>query len=229
RVATPADAETTWGAVRFVVDLLRSRRMLRERFPHALSEGAEGAFCRWLRGEGGDGPGLSPTARERIPAAFAAPPARVRQLYRLREDLRHAFPLALTPAGRRDFFQWLTAHGGQEHGLRAEEMWWFLLECDEDPPRELVHSYGLHAGWQRRFPDGLTVFGREAFADWRREPHGLVASWLDPLRWPVSLTPLDVVRLGYSAHESWLRVVPGAVVGGDGTRALGAWILRTWQ
>src|SRR5206468_3977015 len=145
RLATAADAETTWGAVRFVVDLLRSRRTLRERFPHALSEGAEGAFCRWLRGEGGDGLGLSPT--------------------------------------------------GQERGVRPEELWWFLLECDEDPPRELVRSYGLHAAWQRRFLDGLTVFGREAFTAWLRELHGIDASWLDPSRWPVSLTPLDEIRL----------------------------------
>src|SRR5438552_2197239 len=227
RLATAADAETTWGAVRFVVDLLRSRRTLRERFPHALSEGAEGAFCRWLRGEGGDGLGLSPTARERIRAAFAAPPARVRKLYRLREDLRHAFPLALTPAGRREFFQWLTAHGRQEQGVRPEELWWFLLECDEDPPRELVRSYGLHAGWQRRFPDGLAVFGREAFTDWLRERHGIDASWLDPSRWPVSLTPLDEVRLGYAAHETWRRAVPDAFVDVDGERA-GVYRVGLW-
>ena len=229
RLATAADAETTWGAVRFVVDLLRSRRTLRERFPHALSEGAEGAFCRWLRGEGGDGLGLSPTARERIRAAFAAPPARVRQLYRLREDLRHAFPLALTPAGRREFFQWLTAHGRQEQGVRPEELWWFLLECDEDPPRELVRSYGLHAAWQRRFPDGLTVFGRETFTAWLRERHGIDASWLDPSRWPVSLTPLDEIRLGYAAHETWRRAVPDAFVEVDGMRALVAWLRRQGQ
>src|SRR5439155_257083 len=176
-------------------------------------------------------PGLSAdhAARERIRAAFAAPPARVRQLYRLREDLRHAFPLALTPAGRREFFQWLTAHGRQEQGVRPEELWWFLLECDEDPPRELVRSYGLHAGWQRRFPDGLAVFGREAFTDWLRERHGIDASWLDPSRWPVSLTPLDEVRLGYAAHETWRRAVPDAFVDVDGMRALVAWLRRQGQ
>ena len=132
RNAGAADAETSWGAVRFVVDLLRMRSPLPERFPKALSEGARGAFCRWLLAEGGDALGLTVSAKDSIGAAFAAlPGARVRQVYEQRDDIRHRFPLGLTPAGRREFFQWLVTHGRQEHDLRPEEIWWFLLECQE--------------------------------------------------------------------------------------------------
>jgi GT2 family glycosyltransferase/glycosyltransferase involved in cell wall biosynthesis len=226
RRATPAEAETRWGAVRFVVDLLRGDASLRKRFPHALSEGVNGAFCRWLDGEGGDALGLSETARERVAAAFMATPGRhVLQIYRLRGDLRRAFPLGLTPAGRRELLQWLTAHGCREGLLRLEEVWWFLLECAEDPAREVVRSYELHPEWQRMFPDALTIFGREAFAHWLQERHGITdAPWLDPARWPVSLTPLEEIRLGYAAHERWRRSVPDALVDHDRLRVLVAWL-----
>jgi GT2 family glycosyltransferase/glycosyltransferase involved in cell wall biosynthesis len=226
RLAIAADAETSWGAVRLVIDLLRGNESLRKRFPHALSDGPDGAFCRWLRDEGGSALGLSPAAREHIAIAFARRPGkRARQIYELRDDLRHAFPLGLTPAGRRELFQWLMSYGWSEHRLRREEIWWFLLECQEDPTRELLRSYGLHAAWQRRFPDGLTVFGCDAFAEWLRERYGIVDSaWLHPDSWSLSLTPLEQIRLGYAAHETWQRTIPDAFVDGNRMRMLVAWL-----
>lgn len=224
--ATAGDAETTWGAVRFVVDLLRTDPTLRAAFPLALSEGVDGAFCRWLCGEGGDTLRLSPRARAQVHATFSRQPGRrVRQIYELRDDLRQTFPLGLTPAGRRELFRWLVVHAPGEHGVRPEETWWFLLECAENPEREIVRTYGLRADWQRCFPDGLTVFGGEALAAWLRERHGIGdAPWLIPSRWPVSLTPLEEIRLGYAAHETWRRAVPDAFADGAGVRALVAWL-----
>src|SRR5262249_52367734 len=37
-----------WAAARFILQTIRSMPDLRARFPHALSDGPDGTYCRWL-------------------------------------------------------------------------------------------------------------------------------------------------------------------------------------
>ena len=78
-----ADPET---AASFILHLLRTDTSLRTAFPRALSEGPEGAFCRWLCSpEALTRYDLPATAQTTIRKAFQArPSARIRQVYEQR-------------------------------------------------------------------------------------------------------------------------------------------------
>jgi GT2 family glycosyltransferase/glycosyltransferase involved in cell wall biosynthesis len=220
-------AESPWGAARFALHLLRTLPHLRRQYPRALSEGPSGDFCRWLSTVVVSCYGLEPAAAEHIAEAFRLKPAyRIRQVYELRADLRRAFPLALTPAGRKPFFIWLVAHGKLEYGLRDEQIWWFLQECDEDPGRELAHIYLITPEWQRRFPDAPTVFGRPRFLQWLRQHYDIDDSWLDSLRWPSRLDPLQELSLAYASREHWRITEPHALANPRETRRLAEWLRR---
>ncbi len=178
---SPASITGPLAAARFCIDLLRTRPDLRRRFPHALSEGREGVFARWLTTEGARLYGLTSEACVAIGDAFAGGLSdRARQTYLLREDLQRAFPLALTPAGRRDLLlRWLLTERTTQPALGLENIWWFALECAEDPARELIATYRFTPEWQRIHPDGLTVFGRAKLADWLARSYRLEGDWLD--------------------------------------------------
>jgi GT2 family glycosyltransferase len=131
--------DDTWSAVRYIIDLLRTRSDLHRRFPRALSEGAGGDFVKWIATDGGDAFLLSEITREKIAAAFRdSVSARARQAFCCRDDLKERFPLGLTPIHRRDLFLWFMSQGRFEYDLRLEEIWWLFLESDEDPSRELL-------------------------------------------------------------------------------------------
>ncbi len=188
------------------IDLLRARPQLRRRFPHALSAGASSGFARFLARDGVFGRRLSPRARKAIALAFRSDlGGAVRHAFTVREDLRANFPLGLTPAGWPEFIGWLFQHGAKEHGLRPEMIWWFALESMENPAAELVRTYRFMPEWQRAVPDGLTVFGRDELVAWIRATYGLEASWLDPVTWPVAMTPAQQIRLAYARREPWQR------------------------
>ncbi|SDC31669.1 class I SAM-dependent methyltransferase [Belnapia rosea] len=215
-----------WSAARLILDLLRGRRDLRMRFPRALSEGADGAFARWLRTEGGDALGLSPERRGHLHAAFAQEPsARVMQAYMWRDDIRTIFPLGLLPSGRRGLASWLLSHG-TEAKLRHEEIWWFLLRTAEDPSGALIRTYRFTPGWQQAHPAGLTVFGRERFAAWLSERHGIPPDtvWLRPENWRTGLTPAEEIRLAYAASPSWREAHPNAFDTEQGAHGLLHWL-----
>ncbi|MBV8586834.1 MAG: hypothetical protein JO308_11160, partial [Verrucomicrobia bacterium] len=119
---SPDTINTTWSAARFCIDLLRNRAELRQRFPHALSDGGSGGFAGWITTDGGDEFRLSESARLKIKEAFERTlSARARQIFFARPDVRAAYPLGLTPPGRRDLFRWFICFGQIEHGLRLEE------------------------------------------------------------------------------------------------------------
>ena len=173
-----ADPET---AASFILHLLRTDTSLRAAFPRALSEGPEGAFCQWLCSpEALTRYDLPATAQTTIRKAFEARlSARIRQVYELRPDLQWSYLLAYLPAGRARFFRWLIAEGREQYEFSNPEIWWFLIECDEDPARELIRTYKISAWWQRFFPDALTPVGWERFASWLESRHGIDAHGLD--------------------------------------------------
>ena len=223
---TPETISDLWSAARFCIDLLRSRADLRARFPDALTAGGGGDFAVWLQQEGGQRFALTPAALEAIGETFAQRPAeRIRQTFFLDHDLLRRFPLGLTPAGRRGLARWLMREGvgdvkslrkvridGLRRAFRIEEIWWFLLECAESPARELVRTYNFTPDWQRLFPDGLTIFGREKLADWLAGSFQLDDEWSKPIRWPITLTAAQQIRLAYGHRPFWRHHHPEAFV-----------------
>ncbi len=223
----PGRITDAWSAARWIIDLLRSRRDLRRRFPDALGAGADGAFAAWLDGEGSRSLGLPEAARGAVREAFAADlSAEPRQLFLWRNDVRSAFPLGLMPGSRGDLACWMLRHGVTDEGQRLEAAWWFILRCLEDPAAELVRTYRFSPDWQQAHPTALTVFGRDAFSGWLAERYGLSADtvWLDPTRWPTGLSAADELRLAFAAEPGWRAAHPDGLTHEEGAAALLGWL-----
>ena len=202
---SPSEIKDIWSAARFCIDTLRTHAHIRKQFPNALSAGPSGAFGQWIQSGGADLFSLSAVARNAIQQALGAGLSNdVRQMYLVREDLQRAFPLALTPAGRREFFSWIL----DASGLRLETIWWFFLECDENPARELVQTFLFRPEWQRTVPDGVTIFGRAKLASWLAQAYGLNADWVNPTLWPVIGTAAEQIRLAYAVRQEWQLAHP---------------------
>ena len=203
--AAPERIDNEADAVRFLVALLRARLDLRRRFPEALSDGAEGTFAAWLAGDGAAELDLPHEALAPIAAAFRADPgARIRQLRLIRGDVAFQHPLALTPAGAGDLLAAVAADGtlGGEP-VDPGCLWWFLLSVAERPAAGLIETFLFTPVWQRLFPDGITLFGRRALADWLVTAFGIADDWADPTRWPAPLTPSEQIRLAHAARGAW--------------------------
>lgn len=99
------------------------------------------------------------------------------RVYELREDLRQAFPLAFTPAGRRDFLAWFVNHGMAEFGVTIDEVLAAFREQDATPDRGLIYCYRLQPDWQARFPRALTSDWAR-FVDFIRQTFSLDSRWL---------------------------------------------------
>ena len=94
-------------------------------------------------------------------------------------DLQRSYLLPYIPAGRARFFRWLIAEGREQYGFSNPEIWWFLIECDEDHSRELIRLYKVSTWWQRFFPDALTPVGWQRFASWLESRYAITAHSLD--------------------------------------------------
>jgi glycosyltransferase involved in cell wall biosynthesis len=222
--ADPAQAETgPDGAARFVLGLLVSRPELRRRFPTALSDGPDGAYCRWLTTDNG----LSAVAATNVRAAFESDPAeRVRRVYEFRPDMRTALPFGMTPQQRGEYLDWLLTHGAAEMGVTPEQALWFLLRTDETPDRGLVPTYLLNADWQARVPHGLTAFGWNELLRFLRTERGLRGRWQEGLPTPQMYCPWDqLTLLRYARPELDATFPLDAARAGDATAVL-AWLDR---
>ncbi len=214
-----------WSAARWCLDLLRTRHDLRLKFPQALSAGGSGEFAQWLKEEGRSLFGLPPGWEALVDALFSHnPSARARQIFLYRSDVRQVMPHGLTPIGQRELLRWFARHGRPEFGLRREEIWWLFWEAAEQPARELVRAYLFTPDWQRRYPDGLTVFGRNAFAAWFAATYRIHAPWTQPAAWPMVPTPAQQLRMAYLARAPWRLAVPGALGDAAQARELIEWL-----
>ncbi len=224
--AVAADAiADRWGAARFCIDLLRRRPDLRQRFADAWSAGVDGAFARWLRGPGAVELSLpGPVQAHLLDALGAGLADRARQSFLSLEMPRAALPHGLTPAGLRDALRWFMRYGRHDAGLRLEEVWWLLLDAASDPVRELMLAHAFTPAWQERHPDGLTVFGREAFAAWFADEYGAGGAWLRACDWPQWQTPALQVRTAWQARAAWRAAHPQALRDEATARALLAWL-----
>jgi glycosyltransferase involved in cell wall biosynthesis len=170
-VWSPADAEgSVDGAARFASGMLRNSRKLRRRFPNAISDGEEGAFCEWLCSNAAMKLGLSHRAVENICRAFRSDPGkRVLELYLRSPKLRDRFPHGLLPVGQKKFVRWLLREGRAKHNLSAAEILWFLHETAEQVPQMVLKTWLIDRAWQKRFPEGPTSSGKEEFLAWLRK------------------------------------------------------------
>lgn len=169
-VWSPADAEgSVDGAARLASGMLRNSGRLRRRFPAAISEGEDGAFCEWLCTSAAVELGLSHRAVENITTAFRSDPGkRVLELYLRSPKLQGRFPHGLLPVGQKRFVKWLLREGRAKHNLSAAEILWFLHETAEQVPQMVFKTWLINLSWQQRFPAGPTSAGKEEFLAWLR-------------------------------------------------------------
>jgi glycosyltransferase involved in cell wall biosynthesis len=212
-------------AARYCIDLLRTRWELRSKFPRALSSGAQGDFAKWITSTGGDELLLSEEAGSHIKAAFERGlSSRARQAFWFRINFRSTFQLGLMPGIRSDLFRWFMRHGRTEGDLKLEEIWWLFLEALENPAKELVRTYLFTPELQELHPNGLTIFGKSAFATWLAENFIIPGNVPNPSEWPVDMTPAQEIRLTYYAREDWQKKHPEALITLDGARGLLNWL-----
>jgi len=235
--ADPGEAEVdVAGAARFVLGLLASPRHLCP--PRVLSDGVHGHFARWLLSDESRerlGLDLSPRAVENIRAAFEAGyRARADRLYELRDDVREAIPLALTPAQRGAYLEWCVAYGRHECDPLA--LLWSLFEHDEADDRGLVATYLVQPRWQRAVPHGLTRFGWDELKRWLAAEYGLRGAWFRRAALAPRYGPWDELALLLDAkpelardfpHEAARAGKPGPVLGWLASRRLVAG--RRWE
>lgn len=220
-----SDVKDLWSAARFCIDLWRSRPDLRAQLPAGLAGGPQGGLGTWLRQSGIGELGLDAGCWQHVSAALNADlAARARQNFVTSRMLMSVLPHGLTPAGRRALFRWFAGCGLVEMRLRPEEVWWLLLEAERNPSRELMLAHAFTPAWQQQHPDGLTVFGRDAFANWFSSAYGALGSWVDPSSWPEWEDAADQIRVSYSCREAWRAAHPNALHDERSARALLAWL-----
>ena len=170
-VWSPADAEgSVDGAARLASGMLRNSRRLRRRFPTAISEGEDGAYCEWLCTTAAMKLGLSRRAVENISTAFRSDPGkRVLELYLRSPKIQGRFPFGLLPVGQKRFVKWLLREGRAKHNLSAAEILWFLHETAEQVPQMVFKTWLINLAWQKRFPAGPTSAGKEELLRWLRQ------------------------------------------------------------
>ncbi len=199
-------------AARFCIDLWRRRPDLRLRFPVGLSSNRTGAFGRWLEAGGGAELKLADAAVEQVLALLESGFSdRARQAFITHPIVCAALPHGLTPAGMRDLFRWFMRCALIDSQLQAEEVWWLFLQAAEHPARELAQAYCFAPAWQQAQPEGKTVFGRVAFADWFKAEYGASGPWTDPSRWPDWQAPDTQIRIAYWARPAWREAHPLAL------------------
>jgi glycosyltransferase involved in cell wall biosynthesis len=222
----PGDVSDRWSAARFLIDLWRKRSDLRTRFPLAFEPGQQhGEFAQWLQDEGAAALGLNNSALLLLLDALSANLAdSARQAFLSNLALSSTLPHGLTPTGMPRLFRWLLRHGADESDLRLEELWWLFLQAAQNPARELMLAYAFAPTWQKLHPDGLTVFGRDAFCVWFASEYGASGSWIDPLNWPTWETPALQIRSAYWARSLWRVTHPDALTDDVRASALLAWL-----
>lgn len=221
----PSDVLDEWSAARFLVDLWRHRADVRARFPAAILERGVPSFEAWLRAEGAAELGLTGAAvallTDVLHAGFAD---KARQAFLASDKLVSVLPHGLTPVGLRELLRWFSTHGMSDAGLRPEEVAWLALEASQDPRRELMLAYTFAPAWQQVHPDGMTVFGRDAFAAWFAAEYGATGAWVDPSGWPEWEAPATQIRTSYWARDGWRAAHPMALSDETAARAFLAWL-----
>ena len=208
------------GGAHILLELIRRRRDLRERFPRALSEGAAGAFAAWVRSEGLALLGLGPDKAAWIDAAFSSDlGAASRQHLLMNDALQVSQPLFLLPEGRAEACRVLFADC-EAGRLTREDIWWFLIQNAESSLSALCETWAVIPSWQTEVPDGGTVFGVGRLARWVGETYGALDPGLYAQDYPAIMSDAAQVRLAYGARSDWAGRFPEAMTDAVQARAL---------
>ena len=167
-------------AAHFVLRVFRQSRWLRWRFPGALAEGAGGGLERWFSTRGVRKFKLSPLAQKKIRGVFRRPPgARIYDVFLQDRALQKLYPLALVPAGQREFLGWLSTHGRVDQKLDDHEILWFLHASAEHAGDGIALCYLVNPEWQAMFPPPVTGDGWESFLHWLQQRHPALTTGKD--------------------------------------------------
>ena len=211
--ADKVDSPTS--AARFVIDLLRSRSDIRDRFPFALSDGVEGEFVKWLKEGALEDLGGAGSAKANVIAAYELGlAAKAKQAVLFEYSLRTNEPLLFLPAGRSSLIKALF-NAVKASALPPEAAWWCLIELAERPELALIFTWQHTPSWQEKFPNGITRFGRRDFAAWIRASFPVDRQALDASQWPEVLDPADQIRLAYNTSTIWRTSFPDATTNRD--------------
>ena len=194
---------------RFVLDTIRYRADVRDRFRERLTGGSGGPFALWLResAERWKIPRLDRSVFDAIIDEGLSSAALIAlQIYA--GDTGQPCE-ALLPGRRRTLVRILfdTVAIGK---LSREAAWWLLIELEEAPQRGTVWGWLINPDWQRKHPIGIATSGRQAFADWLLEEHGVPASLCDTATWPQALSPVDEARLTWLGSPGLQAAFPDA-------------------
>jgi len=212
-----------WTAARFCIDLWRGRSSTL-RFPRAGNAECE-PFGLWFQQVAASALDLPEAVMRHLQEVLDSDfPDRARQYFMDQSALRAVLPEGLTPPGMASLLRWFFRYGALGGELRLEEVWWLFLEAAEDPRHELVLAYLFTPAWQERHPDGLTVFGRDAFAEWFASEYGVTDAWVDPVNWPEWEQPVVQLRISYGARSGWRQAHPDALETPGAARAFLDWL-----
>jgi glycosyltransferase involved in cell wall biosynthesis len=146
-------------------------------------------------------------------------PARGELVYELRDDVRRAIPLALTPAQRGAYLRWFAEHGWPASGATVADILRVLFDQDARPDRGLVATYRVQPGWQARHPDALTPAGWGPFKRWLAAEYGVRGRWLrraalppDQIVYPSTSGSLAANVIGLFRYTSGLQQAALSVV-----------------
>ncbi|MDB5314040.1 MAG: hypothetical protein JWO38_8242 [Gemmataceae bacterium] len=139
------------------------------------------------------------------------------KVYEVRDDVRRAIPLALTPAGRETFLDWFLRGGREQTDVGFPDLLRLLFEHDAAPDRGLVGSYLLHPDWQARHPAALTPAGWGPFKRWVAAEYRVSGRWLRRAALPTRFAAPPEQKLGANVlalfrHPSGLQQCAVAVV-----------------
>ncbi|MBY0513304.1 MAG: glycosyltransferase, partial [Gemmataceae bacterium] len=201
----------------------RARLLLRGESPRHFFDLADRDPLNHLLAEAGLPP-LDSTPREL--AVRDGDPERGEKVYELREDVRRAIPLALTPAQRGAYLRWfLVAGGRRETDATLADLLRALFDLDATPDRGLVASYLVQPAWQECFPHALTPAGWPPFKDGIAAEYGVGGRWLRRAALPAkyqttsAATP-GVNVIGLFRYTSGLQQAANSLVDGLGVAGI---------
>ena len=193
-----------WTLANWIITILRNNPCIRARFPHALSEGIDGVFAKWLLSDEHISCELTDHTQNTLHRLFELNPANtIFHLFRWRGDVRFFHPFALMPEGRNSFLQWLLTFG-RSYSLRNEEIWWFLIITEEQPALTLNMTWLMLPEWQAKHPQGLTEKGCQAFSKWIETTYGINIS---PRTETPSLCSQDVMSNSIDTYCPGVNVI----------------------
>lgn len=172
----------------------------------------------------GDHPPLADTPR--TVAHQDGDPARGELVYELRDDVRRAIPLALTPAQRGVYLRWFAEHGWPESGATPADLLRVLFDHDATPDRGLVATYRVQPEWQVRWPDALTPAGWNAFKRGISAAYNVRGRWLrraelppnsvasSPTAGQLAANVIGLFRYTSGLQQAALSVVDGLATAG---------------